>query len=232
MRKGDWTILIIVIISGICYYYFSSPNNSGLQEVNIQRIIDGDTLEIENNIKLRLKGINTPEENEPYSKQATAFLQKLENKTVLLENHGTDKYNRILAYIFHNKESVNEQIVSLGLAHVYYYETDKHYESLKKAESIAREKGLGIWKKSNKSSCLKLISLNYKEETRCTNQEQLILQNNCNNIPVKIKDDATHIYEEELKTGITTLNFSCIFNNEGDSLYVYDSSGLLIFYRY
>jgi hypothetical protein len=232
MKKGDFALLIVVIISGFCYYYLSFPNIHNLQEFTIKNIIDGDTLELENNAKVRLKGINTPEKNELFNKQATAFLRQFENKTIQLENHGTDKYGRILAYIFYNNELINELIIENGLGHIYFYEEDSYYEALKESEERARNKDLGIWKKSNKSSCLKLIELKYIEEERCTNQEQLTIQNFCPEINITIKDDATHIYKQELKPGINTLNFSCIWNNKGDSLYVYDSSGLLIFHRY
>jgi micrococcal nuclease len=232
MKKGDFALLIVVIISGFCYYYLSSPHNPNLQEFTIKKVIDGDTLELENNVILRLKGINTPEENEPFSKQATAFLRQFENKTIQLENHGTDKYGRILAYIFYNNKLINELIVEEGLGHIYFYEEDPYYETLKESEERARNKNLGIWEKSNKSSCLKLIELKYTEEERCTNQEQIIVQNFCPKVNITIKDDATHIYKQELKTGINTLNFSCIFNNDGDSLYVYDKEGLILFHRY
>jgi len=225
-------IILLILSSGIFYYHLNSFTLYQRQTAQVKRIIDGDTIELENSQKIRLKGINAPEPNQLYHKQAKFFLSLIENKTIELEIYSTDRYGRKLAYIFYNNQLINEQILKNGLAHLYYYEKDKYYKKLKNAESQARKNKLGIWKKSPQYSCLKLIELKYEETKRCTNQEQLIIQNFCRDMVVTIKDDATHVYNENIKTGIFTKNFSCIWNNEGDSLYIYDSQGLILFYRY
>jgi len=47
------------------------------------------------------------------------------------------------------------------------------------------------------------------------------------------KDDATHIYSAMVGARETfEESFSCIWNDAGDSLYVYAKDGLLLFYRY
>jgi hypothetical protein len=62
----------------------------------------------------------------------------------------------------------------------------------------------------------------------------LELENVCDfEIDFTFKDDATHIYDGVVEGGeVYQETFSCIFNDAGDSLYVYDSKGLLLFYRY
>jgi micrococcal nuclease len=234
MEKKTIIIVILIIISGIIYYNLTG-NTITQKQVKIVRIIDGDTLEIENGMKLRLKGINTPEKSTIFYDEAKSFIQFLENSSVIIESYGSDKYGRILAQIYFNNRLINEEILANGLGTLYYYEKDLHYDELLEAEKKARENHIGLWKKSPDQECISFISLVYKEPSgRCSGEERLILQNNCNKkIDLMIKDDATHIYHEIiLPNSNLTKNFSCIWNDAGDTVYVWDKEGLLIFYRY
>ena len=103
---------------------------------------------------------------------------------------------------------------------------------MKKAEEGARKAELGIWKKSTSFGCVSLVELKYQEEERCKNQEQLIINNRCERFNAVLKDDAAHIYDINLGPGIFTQNFSCIWNDEGDSVYIWDKNGLVLWYRY
>ena len=236
MNLKNIIITLLLISSGIFYYNLTEPASAELININVARVIDGDTIEDSTGQKYRLKGINTPEKSKDYYEEAKQYLkERLENKSVKIENHGRDKYGRILAHIFKNNQNINEQILKEGLGTLYYYEKDKHFKELKNAEEKARENEKGLWKKSTNENCINLISLKETESPkRCTNNEQLILENSCHQeIQITFKDDATHIYEETLQpTSTFTKNFSCIFNNDGDTLYAWDSEGLLIFHRY
>ena len=204
--------------------------------VNVSRVIDGDTIDVTlNNLtqRLRLLGINTPEKKNPGYEEALDFLRQYENKTIELEEREKDKYNRTLAYIYYSGKLLNSEILKQGLANLYVYNKDENYQELEKAEKYARDNNLGLWKKSDNYGCIQLIQLKYQEgEERCTNNEQLILNNICNNIQAILKDDANHIEKLNLSQGIYIQNFSCIWNDDGDSLYIRDEQGLLWFYRY
>ncbi|MCK5449354.1 thermonuclease family protein [Candidatus Pacearchaeota archaeon] len=234
MNPKSFFIAILFISSCIFYYQITEDTNPETSNSIVTRIIDGDTIELINGQKIRLKGINTPEKSMPFSQEATEFLEQLIlNQSIKIESHGTDKYGRILAYIFLEEKNINKELLGEGLATLYYYEKDKYYDELKNTEEFARLNQKGLWKKSPNSNCLKLIELKYKEQpTRCSDDELLILENFCDEISVTIKDDATHIYKETLQKGTFTKKFSCIWNNDGDSLYVSDEKGLLIFHRY
>jgi endonuclease YncB( thermonuclease family) len=238
MKRSSFWLLIIFLITGTIYYYtvdnFSTTGNSIKKiEVLVIRAIDGDTLEIEGGERVRLLGINTPEKKEFYANEAINFTKQLENKTILLEIFDTDKYGRELGYIFLNNKLFNEEILKNGYAHFYSYEEDKYSNQLKKAESSAREKELGIWKKSENFGCLTLLELKFEEDgNRCTNKEKLTLQNTCNTLNVSIKDDATHIEHVLIKSGLYEKNYSCTWNDAGDTLFIWDKTGLLVFERY
>jgi len=121
----------------------------------VTRIIDGDTLEIENGEIIRLSGINTPEKKECYYEEAKQALSQLTiNKSVYLERDLTDrgKYKRLIRYVYVGEEHVNALLVLHGYAKVYdkYAFDTKRYNELKKIEKIPRAQGMGVWSCSEK----------------------------------------------------------------------------------
>jgi hypothetical protein len=218
-----------MIVSGIFYYNITGDVVFDDSHEFVVRVIDGDTVELESGQKVRLKGINTPEKSEWLDGEATEFVRGLiENESVGIENYGFDKYGRILAYVFIDGRNLNEEILEGGLGTLYYYEEDSHYGELKRAEGFARLNEIGLWEKSSNINCLEIV------EFKTDEPEKLVLENVCDyDLEIMYKDDATHIYEAIVKANSEYENeFSHIWNTDGDSIYVYDSEGLLIFYRY
>ncbi|MGC9309640.1 MAG: thermonuclease family protein [Candidatus Nanoarchaeia archaeon] len=214
-------IVVLVIVTGIIYYFWAAPS---MQAVRVDEVIDGDTLIVEGDIRVRLKSVNAPEKGMLGYEDAKDFLDRFEGKQVWLDNQGADRYGRILGYIYYDNILINQALLEKGLAHLYYY--DRPISGMEVAEEQARQAGRGIWQPSRYAGCVELVNLKIDEP------EHLILENHCNtSLQVVIKDDATHIYEEQLDKGRFTKNFSHIWNNEGDSLYVWDD-GLIVFYRY
>ncbi len=228
MKLKHIIIAILFLISTTYYYNLTDPAPL-ITTAQVTRIIDGDTLSLDNSQKIRLLGINTPESNQPYYQEAKKFLtQKTQNKTIQIESQGPDKYSRILAHIFIDNENINAQILSQGLATLYYYDHDQYYDELKKAEEFARTNQLGLWKPSPNSHCIKIT------EFKTDEPEHLHLQNICNyKVDLTYKDDATHIYKATINPHETYKNnFSHIWNTNGDSIYIYDRKGLILFHRY
>lgn len=143
------------------------------QEAQVVRIIDGDTIEVllsNKKEKVRVIGINTPEEVDPrkkvecFGKEASSFAKEiLEGKIVLLESDPTqqdrDKYNRLLRYVFVNSVDFGRFMIEQGYAYEYTYDLRyKYQKEYKEAEKNAREKGVGLWldtacaRKSSESS--------------------------------------------------------------------------------
>jgi len=176
-----------------------------------------------------LLGVNAPEKNMSFDIRATVFLRKMiQNKTVKVEAHGTGKYGRTLAYLFLDGKNVNKEMLSQGLATLYYYNPDKYYNSFVQAEKSARLSGKNYWKKSPDSKCIRVVLL------KVTEPEKLILKNRCDKkLSIYIKDSARHTYYMTIKPDSEfTKTFSHIWNNDGDTLYIRDAKGLLTFYRY
>src|SRR3989344_8079172 len=107
--------LLITLLIASNVYFFKSIDKSGRKIAFVSRVIDGDTLELKNGEIIRLLNINTPEKNEQGYDKAKNFLRNIENKSVEIEEIGTDKYSRTLARIY-SPEYLNFQIVKEGLA--------------------------------------------------------------------------------------------------------------------
>jgi micrococcal nuclease len=134
-----------------------------LRKVNVQHVIDGDTVVVSvfcSEIRVRLYGIDCPEDGQPWGNIATAGLIKMiGGRTVHMETHGLDQYDRTLATIYvkrnHDSEwiNVNERMVMLGHAWVMrkYYENlpIKRQNQLNRLERWARSKRVGLWKTDN-----------------------------------------------------------------------------------
>jgi len=236
MEKKSVILFLIFLLTGCLYYIyirdFSTTGDAILSEEHvIMRVVDGDTVELENGEKVRLLGINTPEKKTYLANESLNFTKQLENKTVLVESVEKDKYGRTLGYVFYNGKLFNEEILKNGFAHVYIYDDDKYSSKFRKAEDNARNNELGIWKKSPNFGCISVVEFIYLDEKE-TDNETLILENDCETMSVLIKDDATHMYKEALKSGTFKMTTNNIWNDAGDTLFVWDNSGLLIFERY
>ena len=91
-------IILLVISTNLSGYSVQTISSSVVKEkAFVVRVVDGDTVILENNETVRLSGINTPETGECYYQEAKDRLNELVvNKTVFLESDRTDrgKYGR------------------------------------------------------------------------------------------------------------------------------------------
>ncbi|MEM5815159.1 MAG: thermonuclease family protein [Candidatus Aenigmatarchaeota archaeon] len=219
------------------------------ERVLVSRVLDGDTIEVNNGKIVRLLGINAPERGEYFYEEAKNFLKnRIEGKEIILVGEGkTDIYGRKLFFVFIEKENINLELIEKGYAHLFEVnKIDTYREKFLKAERDAREKEIGIWKKSNYSKCIYLKELTFKGE------EKIAFKNICNfslNISKwYLKDESHHIFffpnfllfpnktVEIYTTRRGEFSFNSkypILNREGDSIFLRDSDGLLVlFYRY
>ncbi|MCW1928578.1 thermonuclease family protein [Bhargavaea beijingensis] len=132
----------------------------GLIPVELIRTIDGDTIKIryqgkEQNVRYLL--IDTPETNHPRLGKQPFGDQAKERNRELLSNgevavefdigQRTDKYGRLLAYVYVSGENVQEKLLEEGLARVGYVypPSTRHLDRFEQAEKRAKDKGIGIW---------------------------------------------------------------------------------------
>ncbi len=121
-----------------------------LDTVIVKRVIDGDTIVLDDGTKVRYIGMNAPETYEPFGSQATLRNKELtEGKEVVLEfDKGLkDKYGRTLAYVYTEDYFINEELLKEGMAKVMTIPPNEKYKDrFKKDEQGAKEQKLGIWK--------------------------------------------------------------------------------------
>ena len=171
----------------------------------ISRVIDGDTIEMSNDDKVRLLGINTPERGQFYYTEATERLRELvDGKSVILEKDisNKDQYGRLLRYIHIDNIFVNLEMVEGGYANAYFISPNTKYINLfTEAEIVAKNAKIGIWQSSDLSKCIGISYFHWNAEGNdCNNlnDEYVIFSNSCSySISLNdwtVKDEATHIY--------------------------------------
>lgn len=123
MRRSLAAALCLAV-AGAC----SPPSPCGPAEGKVARVVDGDTVELESGVKLRLLLTDTPEttsgHDDCYGSQAVARTQGLvEGKTVQLSYDDArcqDMFGRTLAYVKVGAVELNSTLVKEGLACALY----------------------------------------------------------------------------------------------------------------
>jgi len=118
----------------------------------VTRIIDGDTMELNNHEKLRLSGIDTPEHGEPYYDAAKDYLTNLVlGREVRVETgrRKRDNYGRMLGYMYLDTILVNAEILKQGLGRMYLFPDNRHdqviLDQLFMAQHLAMAEQVGVW---------------------------------------------------------------------------------------
>jgi len=141
-------LLLVVLLWGL-------PVEAG-RWVKVVKVIDGDTVILEDGSHLRYAGINAPELHpekgppEPFAREAYLRNRRLtEGKRLYLEEaqRKHDRYRRRLGYLFlPDGRMVSEILVSEGLAMVCYYRgSTKYYQRLLRLQREAIKNRRGIF---------------------------------------------------------------------------------------
>ncbi|HNW39304.1 MAG TPA: thermonuclease family protein [Candidatus Omnitrophota bacterium] len=187
MKKNFWVLLILglLVAAGWLFAGDLDPSFHSKEEVKwkipfgknydytnilVTRVVDGDTLILENNERVRLIGIDTPEMHESdklnrdgarygqdlaairqMGRQAYEIMKEMaEGKHVRLEFdvERFDKYRRILAYVYLlDGTFLNAKIVEQGYASLMTYPPNVRYADLfSRLYRQAREDRRGLWK--------------------------------------------------------------------------------------
>lgn len=130
----------------------SDPN---ITYANVVNVVDGDTFTLDSGKVVRMIGIDTPETVAPgkpiqcYGKEASKKTEELiDGKTVKLEKDvsETDRYNRLLRYVYVDDIFVNEYLVAEGYAKASSYPPDIKYQGkFTEAQRKAQEENKGLW---------------------------------------------------------------------------------------
>lgn len=232
--------LLITALIAINISFLKTQYSPPKETVKILRIIDGDTLQLEDNRKIRLININTPEKSQPRHELAINFIKQYENKSVEIEITGTDKYDRTLARVF-TPDYLNLELIKRGFAAKFLVD-ESEILIFAQAEKQAIESSLGIWKKSSYYNCIESVIDKIKEK--------IILKNKCNKLNIEgwtLKDESTKLYKFPLveletitihttngKDNATDIFWNSqthIWNDDRDTLYLYDKDWQIVHYN-
>lgn len=155
----------------------------------VKKVLDGDTIKLENGRKVRLLAINAPEvagrnklEEQGGEAAKQWLIKKLQGKKVRLEydQEKKDKYGRTLAHVFTDKdEHINLMLLRLGLAHLNLYPSNTLYlKQLTVAQQQAEQQTKGIWSLDNfqVKPIDQIDKNNYRGWQRLTGQAKKIKQ--------------------------------------------------------
>jgi endonuclease YncB( thermonuclease family) len=137
------------------------PAPSGLTSVVVQRVVDGDTLRLNDGRSVRMIGLNTPElgkkgrSDEPFAVAARQRLEALvaasDGRVGLLPGkESQDHYGRTLAHVYSaDGANLEAQMLAEGLGfQVAVSPNVDLVDCQQAAEHSARQAGLGLWRQS------------------------------------------------------------------------------------
>jgi len=146
--------LLILCLSFSSYVYG--------KEYIVNKIIDGDTIQLDSGEVVRYVGIDAPElfskgkGAEFYAREAARYNKKLVFlKKVRLEFdvEKKDNHNRLLAYVFVKNTFVNAELVRLGYARVSIKPPNlKYKDMLLKLQQKAMEEEKGLWQENKRNT--------------------------------------------------------------------------------
>jgi micrococcal nuclease len=154
LKPGKDPVIVLVFIALAAAFYLYNTyaaKEKREDEYRVADVIDGDTIAIEDGkgTLVRYIGIDTPEiarqdsPGDPFSEEAKELNGKLvRGKSVRLEydNERYDVYGRLLAYVFADGVSVNEQLLRSGLATPLFIKPNvKYMEAFTRAADEAKK---------------------------------------------------------------------------------------------
>lgn len=145
----------------VAHAHVFCPAPATLAQVDVQRVVDGDTVRLKDGRSVRMIGLNAPETgkkgrtDEPYSVAARERLQALVDagggRVGLVEGReGKDRYGRTLAHLYGaDGENLEARLLAEGLGFQVGVAPNVDLVACQQAaENSARKAHLGLWRQS------------------------------------------------------------------------------------
>ncbi len=117
----------------------------------VVHVWDGDSIVVatkSGSHQIRIFGIDAPEKGQPFGREAKRYLERLlTDQNVTIEPLEQDRYQRTIANVKLQRESVANLLIERGNAWVFRRYTSS--KSLIEREEKARQQRRGLWKNSN-----------------------------------------------------------------------------------
>ncbi len=201
------------------------------KSILIRRVIDGDTVELENGERVRLIGVDTPEiydERKPvmyFAHEASNFTKQIaEGEKVRLEfdENNTylehkNKYGRTLAYIYlQDGAFLNAEIIKQGYGFAYTKFPFKYMEEFRRYQQEAMENEKGLWLETSHNPDVSNLIMQYEN----LNEEgKRLLKEYAESLSVKYSEGsgtAQSGIADTRETGIYSWNSPQLYNGSLD----------------
>jgi len=156
-------LLALAIVVVLARWWWSADHQPAVPpplmaegEHPVVRVVDGDTLLLAGDVRVRLLGVDTPETvkpdhpPEPFGPEASEFTRAFVAAgpmRLTFDRERVDRYGRQLAFVWRGDECLNEQLIAAGLspAMTKYPYSPTMKDRFRAAEREAKRKRLGIW---------------------------------------------------------------------------------------
>jgi micrococcal nuclease len=155
MRSNLFLISLFVLLSVL-------PNLAFSKDYVVNKVIDGDTVVLENGETVRYIGIDAPEMGkqkggpEFFAREATRFNKKmvlLKKVRLEFDQERKDAYGRLLAYVYVKNIFVNGEMVREGFARVMVRPPNtRHKDILLQYQQEAMARDAGLWQEKKKDT--------------------------------------------------------------------------------
>ncbi len=118
-------ISLLLVLLLIFVPWFTAQGGQTDKHYHVINVVDGDTFDATDGqitFRIRVAGMDAPESEQAFGKQATSELTKLiEGKEIVIKpiGRGLDRYNRILGQVFFEGKDVSLFMIQQGFA--FYY---------------------------------------------------------------------------------------------------------------
>lgn len=155
-----WALALLAVAAPGC-----GPGTSpcGPTSAQVTNAVDGDTIDLQSGLRLRLLLVDTPEttkgKNDCYGQEAAAYTaDNLVGKLVSLkyDTQCMDRYGRTLAWVTVDSRDFNLELVRKGYACVDYIAPDgmSRKQEFDDLESVAKTNRTGVWGACNPVTCV------------------------------------------------------------------------------
>ena len=147
------SLAFLLLITFVTPLSWASDRPAGVPEeakwVKVDRVVDGDTIVLMDKTRVRLHGIDTPERDQPYGKQATGALDALIETKVFVEEKDTDRYGRLVGVLY-TPEGLNVNLEMVCSGHAWWYERyAPDSEPLESCQEEAQDAPKGLWESAD-----------------------------------------------------------------------------------
>ncbi|WP_239043219.1 thermonuclease family protein [Citrobacter freundii] len=99
-------------------------------------------------IRIRLAGIDEPENGQPFGPRARQFLaSRVAGRMVDILGDTRDRYGRVLGTLWADGRDINAELVCGGMAWAFRVRSEAQNPAYLQCENAAREQKKGLWRK-------------------------------------------------------------------------------------